>query len=231
MRRVEVNPKKSFNYKVTDYKKGVRASRNLFTSATLKGGVVTPTEVVDAYINTNRALYEVTRNLYEDMRAAQILGMGEDAINFQMNQRGEQRAFNALIQGQFRPFTISNKVRQLFELRSQELGVINPFEAAQDVLDRIKEALEMVPLSGDLFPDLKNPLKELPLVGAITDMLDNTLVTPMNLTAQQTGAAIAQQANKKFGDISTGMTEQEKFAALFPGDTTSQLAANRRVKS
>jgi hypothetical protein len=44
MRRVDVNPKKSFNYKVSDYKKGVRDSRNLFTAATLKGGVVTPEE-------------------------------------------------------------------------------------------------------------------------------------------------------------------------------------------
>jgi hypothetical protein len=45
MRRVEINPVKSFTYKVTDYKKGIRNSRNLFTSATLKGGPVTPQEI------------------------------------------------------------------------------------------------------------------------------------------------------------------------------------------
>ena len=37
LRRVEVNPEKSFNYKITDYKKGIRDSRSLFTSAVLKG--------------------------------------------------------------------------------------------------------------------------------------------------------------------------------------------------
>ena len=42
MRRVDVDPQKSFNYKITNYKEGVRDSRNLFTAATLKGGVVTP---------------------------------------------------------------------------------------------------------------------------------------------------------------------------------------------
>ena len=58
LRRVEINPEKSFNYKVTEYKKGVRDSRNLFTSAVLKGGIVIePEEIVDAYINANRALY------------------------------------------------------------------------------------------------------------------------------------------------------------------------------
>ena len=58
LRRVEIKPERSFNYKITDYKKGIRNSRNLFTAATLKGGPVTPREVVDAYINANR-LYMV----------------------------------------------------------------------------------------------------------------------------------------------------------------------------
>ena len=65
LRRVDVDPKKSFNYKITEYKTGVRNSRNLFTAATLKGGMVLhPKEIVDAYINANRALYNVNRELY-----------------------------------------------------------------------------------------------------------------------------------------------------------------------
>ena len=36
LRRVDVDPQKSFNYKITEYKTGVRDSRNLFTAATLK---------------------------------------------------------------------------------------------------------------------------------------------------------------------------------------------------
>ena len=55
LRRVEVDPRKSFNYKITEYKKGVRDSRNLFTSAALKGGEITPEEIVDAYINANQS--------------------------------------------------------------------------------------------------------------------------------------------------------------------------------
>ena len=34
LRRVEIDPKKSFNYKITaDYKTGIRDSRNLFTNS------------------------------------------------------------------------------------------------------------------------------------------------------------------------------------------------------
>ena len=173
MRRVEVNPEKSFNYKITDYKKGIRNSRNLFTAATLKGGPVSPEEIVDAYINANRALYGVNRELYQDIKAAQVLGMSEDALNNNMENRGEKKAFNALIEGEFRPLTISKDVEELFEIKSEELGVTNPFEQAQDVIDNIQEILETVSLYGDLFPTLKNPFR-VPL----TQGIPNTITQP-----------------------------------------------------
>ena len=231
MRRVKIQPAKSFNYKITDYKKGIRNSRNLFTAATLKGGVIRPEDVVEAYINANRALYGVNREMYQDVDAAKTLGMSVDTMNLNMEKRGEKKAFEALNEGRFRPLQISKDVQELFQIRADELGVMNPFDAAQGVLERIAEILEMTSLRGDFFPEIDNPFKELPLVQPILDAINTTSVTPNNLGAQTTGAAIAQEANKKFGTISTGMSEQEKFAALFPGDTTSQLAANRRVKS
>ena len=159
LRRVEVNPEKSFNYKVTDFKKGVRNSRNLFTSATLKGGVVTPEEIVDAYINANRALYETNREMYLDIEAAKTLGMSEDQLAERMVNRGETTAFNFLNEGLFRPLSISGDVQGLFETKARELGVRNPFEQAYDVIGRIQEVLAEVPLTGDLFPDLENPFR------------------------------------------------------------------------
>ena len=53
LRRVTVDPEKSFNYKITEFKKRLRDSKSLFASAELKGGDVTPEEIVDAYINAN----------------------------------------------------------------------------------------------------------------------------------------------------------------------------------
>jgi hypothetical protein len=195
MRRVEVKPENSFNYKITDYKKGIRNSRNLFTRATLKGGPVTPKEIVDAYINANRALYGVNRELYQDMEAAKILGMSEDTMDTNMENRGERKAFNALTEGEFRPLKISKDVRKLFELRAEELGRANPFDAAEDVLARIADVLEAVPVYGDFFPDLPNPFDTniLPdLVGAIGNL---------NLGAQTVGATTANNLNTGYGDL------------------------------
>ena len=159
LRRVDVDPEKSFNYKITDYKKGIRNSRNLFTAATLKGGVVTPEQVVDAYINANRALYQTNRELFLDIDAAKTLGMKEDAIGERMVNRGERRAFQFLNEGLFRPLTISRDVQGLFQTKAEELGIPNPFEQAADVISRIQEVLIETSLDGDLFPDIQNPFR------------------------------------------------------------------------
>ena len=159
LRRVEVKPEKGLEFKITNYKKGVRAARSIFARRTLKGGVVTPEEVVDAYIDANEALFGINRNLYKDIKAAQELGLSEEQIEDIMAKRGERRSFNSLIDGEFRPYTISNDVQQIFEFNAERLGIPNPFEAANDVIDTINEILSETPTSSDIFPKLPNPFK------------------------------------------------------------------------
>ena len=48
--------------------------------------------------------------MYQDIEAAKILGMSEDSIFENMQDRGERRAFNALNDGEFRPFFPSPEV-------------------------------------------------------------------------------------------------------------------------
>jgi hypothetical protein len=162
MRRVNIDPRKSLNYKITNFKDGVRNARNLFTRETLRGGVVTAEEMVNAYINANRALYEINRRMFLDIDAAKILGMDEDAIATNMFDRGERRNFNSLNEGEFRPLSISSDVQELYEIRASELGAPNPYEAAEGVIERIREVLESVPLNADVFPNIENPFSNLP---------------------------------------------------------------------
>ena len=118
--------------------------------------------MVNAYINANRALYEINRRMFLDIDAAKILGMDEDAIATNMFDRGERRNFNSLNEGEFRPLSISSDVQELYEIRASELGAPNPYEAAEGVIERIREVLESVPLSADLFPNIQNPFTNLP---------------------------------------------------------------------
>ena len=134
-----------------------------FTRRTLKGGVVTPEEVVDAYIDSNRALYEINRRMYLDLEAAKTLGMETDAIAENMANRGERRAFGFFEEGLFRPYSVSRDVAELFDIRSAQIGAPNPFEQAIDVIDRIRDVLAETSLDGDVFPNLENPFRNLPI--------------------------------------------------------------------
>ena len=158
LRRVDVDPQKSIRYKINQFQKGIRDSRQLFTSATLKGGPITPEEIVDAYINANRATFEVNRELFKDTEAARLLGMREDSIEESMDARGAGTAYDFIAGGEFRPFTPSRNIEELFEDLAIKLGIPNPYDAAEDTIDRIKDVLETIPLGGE-FPNIPNPLR------------------------------------------------------------------------
>jgi len=215
MRRVEVKPLKSFNYKITDYKKGIRNSRNLFTSATLKGGPITPEQIVDAYINANRALYEVNRELYQDIEAAQVLGVARDSLDNNMDKRGEGKAFDSLIIGEFRPLNISRDVQEIFEIQAAKLGMADPFAAAESVIDNIRELLSNVPLTADLFPNIENPLSTLNL----PPLPDFTAQLPDVSTLVQGAPGFTGQ-----GNVNTNAVNQARlYSAMYPNDDLANL--------
>ena len=114
------------------------------------------------------------------MEAAKILGMNNSALYDGMTNRGERKAYNALVDGEFRPLTISREVEELFDIRARELGIPNPFFQASMAIDSISNILSKTSLEGDLFPDLINPFDTsiLPdVVGQVNNMIGtNTAV-------------------------------------------------------
>jgi hypothetical protein len=157
LRAVDVDPEKGIKYKINEYQKNVRNARSLFTSKILKGGPVSPEEVVDAYINANRAMYETNKIMYRDIEAAKTLGMTSTGVETSMDERGAGSAYDYLESGTFKPYTVSEAVAQVFQHNADMLGVANPLDAAGPVLDRIAEILESIPMGEDIFPDLDNP--------------------------------------------------------------------------
>jgi hypothetical protein len=208
LRRVDVDPAKSIRYKINQFQKGIRDSRQLFTSATLKGGPVTPEAIVDAYINANRATFEVNRELFKDVEAAKLLGMGESAIEDSMDARGAGASYNYISEGEFRPFVPSRNIQDLFEDLGTKLGTGNPYEAAEDAIDRIQDILETVPLGGE-FPDIINPLKT-SMIPNLPTFGQNTAGLPPLVNAATINQTFA--SNTQFGNIDpvSGLTLAEE---------------------
>ena len=160
LRVVDVNPARGLDFKIASYQRGVRNSRSLFTRATRLGaGPITPKEVIDAYINSNRALFEVRRNMMRDYDAGQILGLTEDQI-LDASRRLSKRDFRTIREGIFRPLPLSSEVIRAFEENSMKMGIENPLNVARPVIDTLRDMLSLAPLSLEMFPPLYNPFDE-----------------------------------------------------------------------
>jgi len=187
-RAVAVNPGRTMKYKVADYQQGVRKSGSLFTRVALKGGPIEPREIVDAYINANRSLFGVKKDLKLDMDAARTLGIStldyENALARVSNT--EQGAIDA---GVFRPYTISRNVEEAFQLNANAIGVSNPLIAAYSAIGNIENQLSTLSLD-DLFPDIQNPLIPMGLgmpfttPGGDTGSLNLPSINPQAVTNQ-----------------------------------------------
>jgi len=158
---VKLDVERGLDFKIAEFQKGIRDSRQLFTSRTLKGGPVTPEEVVDAYINANRALFQTKRNLNQDIKAAQVLGTSADIIN-KAAERVSKKEFNAINSDVFTPLNISKDIYKVFQENADKLGQPNPLEQAYSVISDIQNTLMSTSLSKPEIPDIKNPFKNLP---------------------------------------------------------------------
>jgi hypothetical protein len=160
-RPVKLNVERGLDFKIAEFQKGVRESRQLFTRETLKGGPVTPEEIVDAYINANRALFQVKRNLNQDVKAANILGTSEDVIS-KAAERISRKEFNYINTNIFTPLQISKEIYQAFQENADRLGQANPMDAALDVIANIQSILMRTSLTNPNIPEIQNPFKNLP---------------------------------------------------------------------
>ena len=210
-RAIPVNPERSFKFKIAGYQKGVRNSRQLFTTEVLKGGPVSPEAIVDAYINANRALFEKTRDFYRDIEAAEVLGMKQDKIAEQAIDRVGGTTYATVTNGIFRPLNISDKVIKAFADNARKLGLPNPFEDAADVLFNIKDQLSRIPLTEEGIPEIINPFANLP---------EPTLGPVSQLPPVVTGAnPTVMNANQRLipGDFNS-LTQAQKYEILFGGN-------------
>jgi hypothetical protein len=160
-RPVKLNVERGLDFKLAEFQKGIRESRQLFTRNALKGGPVTPEEIVDAYINANRALFQVKKNLYKDIKAAETLGTSDQIIN-KAAERVSKKEFNTINYGIFTPLNLSQDVQKVFAENAEKLGLPNPLESALQVISDIQSRLSGLSLTEEKIPQIENPFKKLP---------------------------------------------------------------------
>jgi len=203
-RSVKINPERTLRYKVADFQRGSRDSRSLFTRLTLKGGPIQPREVVDAYINANRALFENQKEFKSNIDAARILNISESGF-VDATDRISNVALSAADNNVFRPMNISTEVQNSFAENAEKIGQINPLETAGSVIGEIQAELAELSLEEPNFPFIENPLTVTTQSNVATG--PNTLNLPQ--VNQQTMAASGQINSLQ------GLSTAQKLDILF----------------
>ena len=204
-RAIDVKPERTMNFKVADFQRGIRDSRSLFTRAVLKGGPIEAREIVDAYINANRAMFDVKKKLKGDIEAAQLLNISQRNL-FESLDRVSGLERSSIMSGRFRPYDVSASVQNaIYENANALDDVVNPLREAMSTINILGNEMSRLSLDLPDFPVFENPLMPI---------MQDTPITPTSLNLPQVDGSALQ--NQVSGGNFSGLSNRQKFDILFP---------------
>jgi hypothetical protein len=154
-RAVKVDPIKSMGFKLAEYQKGLREARRLFTGGDeglLKGGPKTPQDVVERFIQANKARFIVQQKMRKDLLAADLLGADEFDIRKEFNERQLKKDYARLNNDVFIPYQPSDSIKREFRQIAENISGINPYLESLDAIIDITQDLRGLSLD-DNFED------------------------------------------------------------------------------
>ena len=145
-RPIKIDPLDAMNFKIANYQTGIRNARREFTGGffgLLKGGSIDENDVVNRYLKSNKARFEVQREMFRDLEAAQELGNTSNQLRKVFKERQlSGKTFRNLNRGKFEPYFPSRDIIKKFKEIASNLGEGNAYLAARSDLRTIKKDLK-----------------------------------------------------------------------------------------
>jgi len=201
-RAVKLDPIRSIGFKIADYQRGIRESRQLFTGgaeSVLKGGPKTPKDVVERFFVANKARFKVQKEMLKNIEAANILGVDMRKFGQEFSERGLGKTYGRLRRRDFNPYFPSQDIFREFEQISRRIGEPNPMKGALGIIRSMSRRLNRLRLDGEFDLNLDDYLPDEDLLGQAplpqTPSVNPALVQTNQLTSvSQTGLTPTEQA-------------------------------------
>jgi len=201
-RAVKLDPIRSIGFKIADYQRGIRESRQLFTGgaeSVLKGGPKTPKDVVERFFVANKARFKVQKEMLKNIEAANILGVDMRKFGQEFSERGLGKTYGRLRRRDFNPYFPSQDIFREFEQISRRIGEPNPMKGALGIIRSMSRRLNRLRLDGEFDLNLDDYLPDEDLLGQAplpqTPSVNPALVQTNQLASvSQTGLTPTEQA-------------------------------------
>ncbi len=198
-RPIEVEPLDAMGFKIAEYQRGIRNARREFTGGffgLLRGGPIDPNDIITRYYESNKARFNVMKEMNKDINAAQTLGTSSSLLRREFEDRQlSTETFNNLSRGKYEPYFPSKDIQDRFKEISKNLGSANPFIAVRPTLRAMRTQMKFLSLDDTFDIDLNDfsfdsiktpPLPNLPQPTVNTQANVQNVDPTTNLTSTET---------------------------------------------
>tara|TARA_R100000008_G_scaffold4294_1_gene2763 strand:- start:807 stop:5483 length:4677 start_codon:yes stop_codon:yes gene_type:complete len=164
MRIVNSDPERSMKYKVTKFGSSLKKGDNLFIAPLLKGGRVSPEEIIDRYRYAESRRFAALKEMYQDIEAAKTLGMSNSKIKKELRKRRgiSKNVVSQVIKGEYSPKPPSDFFKSRMRKINRELNELegvnipNPYLLAKPFIRQIRMLNKKINLLNDYIkiPDI-----------------------------------------------------------------------------
>ena len=224
LRPIKVNPERAMDFKIQNYQTGIRDARREFTGGAfglLKGGRVTANDIINRFAKSNAARFNVQQTMFNDLQAAEILGVDRGTLRNQFEDRQlTNKTFTDLKNGRFEPYFPSGDVADKFREIANNLGEDNPFTEAAPILRDMASEMKQLsldePFSLDIDQFLIEDIVTPPLPEAVTSAMPNnkTITQGQNILNQGMNAQANLTQNGLTAIENALLSEEEKQMRL-----------------
>ena len=216
-RPVPIDPERSLDFMMSGYQRDIRNARREFNAKLLRGDPISPKDIIDRYIISNKAKWESMKKMSLDIEAGEILGVPAHKLEGVLGRVSKKDSDALAYTDLFIPFTISKNIEKVFEDNARKLGVGNPYWQAVGALESLKGVMQTFRLSMPEWPDLTQLFNMAPAPA------EDTQQTPIG-----TPALSPQVYNRPSLTLNpiTGLTRSQT-ALLSPADQQYYMQRNR----